>query len=57
MAGGGCRDSTIIEGFGSEKRKACDLGLKRGFSASSSHRIKGDAGESKWCAAAQSEGW
>lgn len=57
MAGGSCRDSTIIEGFGSEKRKACDLGLKSGFSASSSHRIKGDAGESKWCATAQSEGW
>jgi len=47
----------MIEGFGSERRKARDFGLKSGFSASASHGIKGDAGESKWCAAAQSEGW
>lgn len=53
----GCRDSTMIEGFGSGRRKDRDFGLESGFSASASHGIKGYAGESKWCAAAQSEGW
>jgi len=47
----------MIEGFGPGRRKARAFGLKNGFSASASHGIKGDAGESKWCAAAQNAGW
>jgi hypothetical protein len=57
MTGYGCRDSTMIECFGSGRRKDRDFGLESGFSARVGHDIKGDAGESKWCAAAQSEGW
>jgi len=47
----------MIEGVGSERGKARNFGFKSGFSARVGHGIKGDAGESKWCAAAQSEGW